>query len=80
MTFKQDKTAGKIVNTLFYTMGRKDTQTGQILELSSLRAMVMEQCTDVLEEETALQFLEMQLGLRVLFKPKFHCEFAGEGI
>ena len=32
LTFKQDKTAGKIVNTLFYTInGRKDLQTGQSL-------------------------------------------------
>jgi hypothetical protein len=27
-----------------------------------------------------LQFLGKQLGLRVLFTPKFHCEFAGKGI
>lgn len=79
-TFKQDKTAGKIVNTSFYTMnGRKDSQTGQLLESSSLQAL-MGQCTDFKEEETALQFLGKQLGLRVLFTPKFHCEFAGEGI
>ena len=56
-TFKHDKTAGKIVNTSFYTInGRKDAQTGQILETSSLRAL-MGQCTDFKEEETALQFL-----------------------
>jgi hypothetical protein len=79
-TFKQDKTAGKIVNTSFCTInGRKDAQTGQILETSSLRAL-MGQCTDFKEEETALQFLGKQLGLRVLFTPKFHCKFAGEGI
>lgn len=40
----------------------------------------MGQCADFKEEETALQFLGQQLGLRVLFTPKFHCEFAGEGI
>jgi len=79
-TFKQDKTAGKIVNTSHYTInGRKDPLTGQVLESSSLRAL-MAQCTDFKEEETALQFLGQQLGLRVLFTPKFHCEFAGEGI
>ncbi len=80
MAFKQDKTAGRIVNTSFYTInGRKDPQTGQILDLSSLRAL-MGQCSDFKEENTALQFLGKQLGLRVLFTPKFHCEFAGEGI
>ena len=80
-SFKQDKTAGKIVNTSFYTInGRKDPQTGQFLDSSSLRAL-MGQCTDFKEEDTArLEFLGKQLGLRVLFTPKFHCEFAGEGI
>jgi hypothetical protein len=40
-TFKQDKTAGKIINTSFYTInGRKDPQTGQSLESSSLRALM----------------------------------------
>ncbi len=79
-TFKRDKTAGKIINTSHYTInGRKDPQTGQVLESSSLLAL-MAQCTDFKEEETALQFLGQQLGLRVLFTPKFHCEFAGEGI
>ena len=80
LTFKQDKTSGKIINTSFYTInGRKDPQTGQSLESSSLQAL-MAQCTDFKEEDTALQFLGKQLGLRVLSTPKFHCEFAGEGI
>ena len=48
------------------------------VEASLLQAL-MGQCTD-LEENTALQFLGKQLGLWVLFTPKFHCEFAGEGI
>jgi hypothetical protein len=79
-TFRNDKTAGRIVNTSFYTInGRKDMQTGQLVESSSLRVL-MGQCTDFQEEETALQHLGSQLGLRVLFTPKFHCEFAGEGI
>ena len=77
---KQDKTAGRIVNTLFYTInGRKHAQTGQILDSSSLRAL-MGQCSDFMEEDTALQFLGKHLGLRVLFTHKIHCEFAGEGI
>ena len=81
MAFKQDKNAGRIVNTSFYTIsGRKDPRTGQILDSTSLRALLMGQCTDFKEEDTALQFLGKQLGLRVLFTPKFHCEFAGEGI
>ncbi|KAI2497985.1 hypothetical protein MHU86_16483 [Fragilaria crotonensis] len=50
-----------------------------ILDLSSLRAL-LGQCSDFKEEDTALQFLGKQLGLRVLFTPKLHCEFAGEGI
>jgi hypothetical protein len=80
MAFKQDKNAGRIVNTSFYTInGRKDPRTGQILDSTSLRAL-MGQCTDFKEEDTALQFLRKHLGLRVLFTPKFHCEFAGEGI
>ncbi len=37
-------------------------------------------CTDFQEEETALQHLGKQLGSTVIFTPKFHCEFAGEGI
>ena len=78
--FKNDKTAGKIVNFSFYTInGRKDLQTGALIQSSSLRAL-MGKCTDFLEEETALQYLGSQLGLRVLFTPKFHCEIAGEGI
>ncbi len=77
---KQDKIAGTIAITSFYTVnGRKDPQTGQLLESSSLRAL-MDQCSDFRDKETALHFLGKQLGLRVLFTPKFHCEFAGEGI
>ena len=72
--FKQDKTAGKIVYTLFYTInGQKDMQNGQIPELSSLRAL-MGQYTDFKEGQTAMQFLGKQFGLRVLFTPKFHCD------
>ncbi len=37
-------------------------------------------CTDFQEEETALQHLGKQLGSKVIFTPKFHCKFAGEGI
>ena len=40
----------------------------------------MDKCSDFKDEETALQFLGKQLGLRVLFTPKFHCEFAGKGL
>jgi hypothetical protein len=49
------------------------------IEASLLQAL-MGQCTDSEEDTAFLQFLGKQLGLRVLFTPKFHCEFVGEGI
>ena len=60
-------------------MEKKGPLTGQVLEPSSLRAL-MAQCTNFKEEETALKCLGQQLGLRVPFTPNFHCKFVGEGI
>ncbi len=40
----------------------------------------MAECTDFKEEETALQYLGTQLGVRVQLTPKFHTELAGEGV
>ncbi|KAI2490938.1 hypothetical protein MHU86_23626 [Fragilaria crotonensis] len=75
-----DKQGNKLINTSFYTLGgRKDILTGHIIESSSLKGL-MGNCYDFKTEETALQFLGSQLGLRVMLTPKFHCEFAGEGI
>jgi hypothetical protein len=67
-------------NTSFYTLnGRKDNETGVIFEASSLRAL-MGNCSDFKAEKSALEFLGSQLGCKVMLTPKFHCEFAGEGI
>jgi hypothetical protein len=63
-----------------YTLdGRKDPITGKIDLQFSLRHLLAE-CIDVKEEETALQFLGTQLGVKVQLTPKFHAEFAGEGV
>jgi hypothetical protein len=37
-------------------------------------------CTDFLNEETMLQCLGRNIGIRIEHTPKFHCELAGEGI
>ena len=75
-----DKERIKVINTSYYTLsGRKETATGQIVESSSLRGL-MGDCFDFKTEETALQFVGAQLGVQVMLTPKFHCEFAGEGI
>jgi hypothetical protein len=77
---QKDKEGNQVINTTYYTLlGRKDPVTGQIIESSSLRGL-MGNCFDFKTEETALQFLGSQLGLQVMLTPKFHCEFAGEGI
>ncbi|KAI2491822.1 hypothetical protein MHU86_22728 [Fragilaria crotonensis] len=75
---KLDK-SGKSFNTSFYSLKGKTDHTGRMDEPSSLRYL-MGSCTDFQEEETALQHLGSQLGSKVIFTPKFHCEFAGEGI
>ena len=63
-----------------YTLdGRKDPITGKIDLQFSLRHLLAE-CTDFKEEETALQFLGTQLGMKVQLTPKFHAEFAGVGV
>jgi len=46
---------------------------------TSLR-LLMANCTDFVNEETALQHLGRHLGLKVIHTPKFHAELAGEGI
>ena len=63
-----------------YTVdGKKDTISGRIDLQYSLRHLIAE-CTDFKDEETALQFLGSQLGIKVLLTPKFHAELAGEGV
>ncbi|KAI2506317.1 hypothetical protein MHU86_8148 [Fragilaria crotonensis] len=53
---QKDKEGNKVINTSYYTLiGRKDPATGQIIESSSLRAL-MGNCFDFKTEETALQF------------------------
>jgi hypothetical protein len=62
-----------------YTLvGRKDPVTGNIDLQFSLRYLLSE-CTDFKEEETALQYLGKQMGVKVQLTPKFHAELAGEG-
>jgi hypothetical protein len=63
-----------------YTLdGRKDAITGDI-DLQFSLCHVMAECTDFKEEETALQHLGTQLGVRVQLTTKFHAELAGEGV
>jgi hypothetical protein len=76
----KDKDGNTIINTSPYTLnGKRNLITGEVNELMSLRHL-MAKCPDFMEEETALQFLGSQLGIEVMLTPKFHCEFAGEGI
>lgn len=63
-----------------YTLdGRKDAFTGNV-DLQFLLQSLMTECTDFKEEETALQYLGSQLGVRVQLTPKYHAELAGEGV
>jgi hypothetical protein len=63
-----------------YTLdGCKDSISGEIDLQYSLRYLLAE-CKDFKEEETALQYLGSQLGVRVQLTPKFHAELAGEGV
>ena len=63
-----------------YTMdGRKDAITDTVDLQYSLKHL-MSRCSDFKEEETALQYLGTQLGVKVLLTPKFHAELAGEGV
>jgi hypothetical protein len=60
--------------------GRKDNITGTIDIQYSLHH-IMAECTDFKhEDESALQCLGSQLGMKVLLTPKFLAELAGEGI
>jgi hypothetical protein len=59
--------------------GRKDPITGEVDKSSSL-IYLMGCCPDFKEEETALEHLAAQLGVKVRLTPKFHAEIAGEGI
>ncbi len=60
--------------------GRKDNITGTIDIQYSLRHIMVE-CTDFKhEDESALQCLGSQLGVKVSLTPKFLAEIAGEGI
>ncbi len=45
----------------------------------SLR-QILANCSNLQEEETAVQHIGKQLGVTVLLMPKFHADLAGEGI
>ena len=76
----KDREGCKVMNTSYYTLsGRKDLETGMMIESSSLKGL-LGNCSDFKTEQTALEFLGSQLGVQVMLTPKFHCEFAGEGI
>ena len=63
-----------------YTLdGRKDHITGTVDLQFSLRN-IMTECADFKQEETALQHLGSQLGVTFWLTPKFHAEFAWEGV
>jgi hypothetical protein len=64
--------------TLYTVNGKKD-QDFNIIQESSLRD-IMANCTDFLNEETALQWLARNIGVLIVHTPKFHCELAGDGI
>ena len=63
-----------------YTLdGRKDMITGASIDLQYSLKYLMSECTDFKEEETALEYLGTQLGVKVQLTPKFHAdELAGE--
>jgi hypothetical protein len=63
----------------YTTRGRKIKETGKWDTTYSLRRMMAE-CLDFKNEESSLQYLGRQLGIRVDHSPKFHAEIAGEGI
>ena len=75
-----DKEGCKILNISCYTLNvKKNPITGTLDESMSLRHIIAT-CSDFIHEETALLYMGSQLGLKVMLTPKFHCEFAGEGI
>ncbi len=70
----------KILNTSCYTLNRKKNPiTGNLDESMSLWRAI-DKCFDFIHEETALQYLGSQLGIKVMLTPKFHCKFAGKKI
>jgi len=63
-----------------YTLdGKKDPITQEVDLQFSLRH-ILQSCTDFREEETALEYLGSELGVKVQLTPKFHAELAGEGV
>jgi hypothetical protein len=64
--------------TMYTNDGKKDAD-GNTIPGSSLRE-IMGNCTDFLNEETALQWLARNIGALIVHTPKFHCKMAGEGI
>lgn len=63
-----------------YTVdGCKDPITGEIDLRYSLKSLLA-RCTDFKEEETALQYLGTQLGVKVELTPKFDAKLSGEGV
>jgi len=59
--------------------GSKDLLTGKVDESTSLRVLISS-CSDFKNEDTALQVLGKQMGIKIDSTPKFHAELAGEGI
>jgi hypothetical protein len=65
-----------------YTMDAATDGDGEILEGAedwSLKYL-MTSCLDFAEEMTALQHVGSQLGVSVIFTPKFHAKLSGEGV
>ena len=57
----------------------KNVISGKVDLQYSLR-QILANCSNLQEEETAVQHIGKQLGVTVLLMPKFHADLAGEGI
>jgi len=62
-----------------YSIKGYNNQFGNHRPETSLKEL-MSSCKDFVEEETMLQSIARDLGVRVDRTPKCHCELAGEGI
>jgi hypothetical protein len=62
-----------------YTKNGKKKPDGTMDESRSLVKMISN-CTDFKNEQTHLQVMAAELGIKVDFTPKFHAEMAGEGV
>ena len=57
----------------------KDRETGEYKDFNSLRKL-LGNCRDFKEENTMLEWVGAQIGLKVVLTPKCHPELTGEGI